>query len=308
MNITYAIIALLTLFAVYQILRSFGVFEFKTQPRKVATHIQQEKKLNQKRRAEKKKLEFYASVTNMFRGMLMPQHVYEDHVYYIQRLELRSKVLNRFYTPEEYRGKYAFILLVTLFFIPLGVIFKPLFAVPAIGIFLFMAYPASLKQQIQDEDIIIDNNFLNLYLLMYSKLKMGSRARRQPVIESYIDTIQSEQDTQVRNTMLKLSRFLLNNLSQYEDHQAVPKLRERYNSATIINFCNVASQALQGVDNADNLLTFKMQLVERKKNAMEKRSEKIFLQGQRSIYLIWAILFFFVAVGWYSKIPTNTPF
>ena len=86
MNITYAVIALLTLFAVYQILRSFGVFEFKTQPRKVATHIQQEKRLNQKRRAEKKKLEFFASVTNLFHGILMPQHVYEDHVYYIKDL------------------------------------------------------------------------------------------------------------------------------------------------------------------------------------------------------------------------------
>lgn len=308
MSITYALIILLTCFAVWNILRSFGVFEFKTQPKKIATHIQQEKKLNKRRGAEKRKLEFYASVTNMFRGILMPQRVYEEHQYFIQRLELRSKVLNRFYTPEEYRGKYAFILIVSLFFIPIGVFLLPAFAVPAIGIFLFLGYPASMRQQIQDEDIIIDNNFLNLYLLMYSKLKMGSRARLQPVIESYIDTVQTESDARVRDTMLKLARFLLNNLSQYEDHQAVPKLRERYNSATIINFCNVAGQALQGIDNSDNLLTFKMQLVERKTSAMEKRSERIFNQGQKSIYLIWAILFFFVAIGWYSKLPTNMPF
>ena len=73
MSISYAVIILLTAFAVWNILRAFGVFEFKTQPKKVATHIQQEKKLNKKRSAERKKLEFYASVTNMFRGMLMPQ-------------------------------------------------------------------------------------------------------------------------------------------------------------------------------------------------------------------------------------------
>lgn len=140
---------------------------------------------------------------------------------------------------------------------------------------------------------------------MYSKLKMGSRARLQNVVESYIDTVQNESDVKIRDTMAKLGRFMLNNLSQYEDHVAIPKLRERYKSATIINFCNVAGQALQGVDNADNLLTFKMQLIERKTIAMEKRSERIYMSGQRSIYLIWVILFFFVCVGWYSKLPTN---
>lgn len=305
MQVMTIVIILLTIFAVYEILTSFGVFEFNFKPQKVVSNAQAEKKDMQKRKFEKQKLDFYAGVTNMFRGLIMTPTIYENHEYYIQRLELRSKVLNRFYTPEEYRGKYAFFVLVSLFFIPIAIFVPILFAVPALALFVYLSYPATLKQQIQDEDIIIDNNFLNLYLLMYSKLKMGSRARLQGVVESYIDTMQNETDVRTKNTMIKLSRFMLNNLSQFEDHVAIPKLRERYNSATIINFCNVASQALQGVDNADNLLTFKMQLVERKTSAMERRSEKIFAQGQRSIYLIWVILFFFVACGWYSKIPTQ---
>lgn len=308
MQVMYIVIIMLTIFAVYEILRSFGVFEFNFNPTKVTNNVQAERRSDKKRRAEKKKLEFYAGVTNMFRGLVMTPTIYENHEYYIQRLELRSKVLNRFYTPEEYRGKYAFIVLVSLFFIPIGAFFPPALVVPAVALLIYFTYPATLKQQIQDEDVIIDNNFLNLYLLMYSKLKMGSRARLQGVVESYIDTMQNEADEKTKKTMTKLARFMLNNLSQYEDHVAIPKLRERYNSATIINFCNVAGQALQGVDNADNLLTFKMQLVERKTTAMEKRSEKIFAQGQKSIYLIWVILFFFVACGWYSKIPTNNIF
>ena len=80
-------------------------------------------------------------------------------------------------------------------------------------------------------------------------------------------------------------------------------LREVYHSATIINFCNVASQALQGIDNFDNLLTFKMQLVERKTNLMRKRQQAILRSGERSIYAIWVILIIFIAVGWYSKLP-----
>lgn len=299
------LIILLTAFSVWQILRSFGVFDFSNAPSRTLDDIKVERKFNKKRRREQQKLALYASVTNMFRGILMSDAQYERHLYYIQRLELRSEVLNRFYTPDEYRGKYGLLLLVGVFFIPIGIFFKPALLVTVITICIFALYPMMLKQEIEDEDIIIDNNFLNLYLLMYSRLKMGSRARLQSVVESYIETTQGESDEKVRDTMLKLARYMLNTLSQFEDHVAISKLRDRYNSATIINFCNVAGQALQGIDNSDNLLTFKMQLVERKTIAMEKRSERIYNMGLRSIYLIWVILFFFVCVGWYSKLPTN---
>ena len=106
--------------------------------------------------------------------------------------------------------------------------------------------------------------------------------------------------------MLKLAKYLLNLLSLYEDHVAVPKLKEIYHSATIINFCNVASQSLNGVENYDNLLTFKMQLVERKTELMRQRSAKLVRNGERSIYLIYLILFIFIIVGWYSKLPIGS--
>lgn len=305
MSLQTCIIVLLTIFAVWQILRSFGVFEYSGTSNKTVADIKFERKLNRKRRKEQKKLTFYASVINLFRGIFMTDMQYEKHRYWIQRLELKSKILNRNYTPEEYRGKYAFRVIIGIFFIPIGVFFKPALLVTIITVLMFVMYPSGLKSQIEEEDRIIDNNFLNLYLLMYSRLKMGSRARLQSVVESYIETMQNERDVKVRDTMLKLARYMLNTLSQYEDHVAIPKLRNRYNSATIINFCNVAGQALQGVNNADNLLTFKMQLIERKTIAMEKRSEKIYAWGLKSIYLIWVILFFFVCVGWYSKLPTN---
>lgn len=305
MSLTTCVIVVATIFAVFQILRSFGVFEFTKTPNKTVEDIKAERKYNSKRKKEQKKLVLYASFTNMFRGLLMSELQYEKHKYWIQRLELRSKVLNRMYTPEEYRGKYGLRMLVGIFCIPIGIFFKPAFLVTIITVGMFIMYPTALKQKIEDEDKIIDNNFLNLYLLLYSRLKMGSRARLQSVVESYIETMSNERDVNVKNTMLKLARYMLNNLSQYEDHVAIPKLRDRYNSATIINFCNVASQALQGVNNADNLLAFKMQLVDRKTTAMEKRSEKIYAWGLRSIYLIWVILFFFVMVGFYAKLPTN---
>jgi hypothetical protein len=49
----------------------------------------------------------------------------------------------------------------------------------------------------------------------------------------------------------------------------VPKLREKYHSPVIVNFCNVATQSLQGIDNLDSLLTLKMELTRRKAQLME---------------------------------------
>lgn len=304
-NYYFAIVILLTIFAVYNILKSFGVFDFTKEPSIIVSDIKKERRANKKRGREQKKLALYAAVTNLFRGLLMNQRIYEEHDFYIKRLELKSKILNRFYKPEELRGKYALILIIGLFCIPLGVLFKPAFVVTGLTLFNFLTYTTNYARKIEDEDKIIDDNFLNLYLLLYSRLRQGSRARLQGVLESYIETLASETNGSVKETMLKFSRFMLNNLIQYEDHVAIPMLKERYKCATITNFCNVAAQALQGVSNADNLLTLKMQLVERKTLAMEKRSERSLQKGKRSIILLWIMLGLFVCLGWVSKIPTG---
>lgn len=305
MDTIQIVIILATIFAVYQILQQYGVFEFITSQKKVVSDITDSKKDTSRRKREQAKLETYAKVIHMFRGIFMGGLCYEQHKYYIERLDIRSEVLNRHLTPEELRGKYAFRLICSLLFIPLGILFPIVFIVPGVAIFMFLTYQTSYKIQISDEDEIIDNYFLDLYLLMYSKLKQGSRARLQGIVENYIDTLESQGNSMVKETMLKFSKYFLNLLSLYEDHVAVPKLREVYNSPTIINFCNVASQALNGIQNADNLLTFKLQLVDRKTNLMRKNAQKILRKGEISIYAIWVILFIFIAVGVYSKLPTG---
>ena len=301
----YVLVGILTVFAIWQILVHFGVFEFSQGQNAVVEDIKTERSLNKKRKFEKKRLNFFYNVTDTFRGLLMSDYSYSKHQYYIERLDIRSKPLDRQLKPEELKGRYAFYLLVGLFCIPLGIFFPVVWIVTIASIAFYMTYGLIYSQRIEDEDKIIDDYFLDLYLLMYSKLRLGSKARLQTVVESYIDTLETAQNIQMKNTMMRLAQYLLNNLTLYEDHIAVPKLRERYKSATIINFCNVASQALQGIDNSDNLLTFKMALVRRKTAMMEKRASILCKQGERSIYAIYIILFIFIGVGWYSKLPTG---
>ena len=229
----------------------------------------------------------------------------ENNQFYIDRLDIRTKYLGRRYTVEEYRGKHALPFGLSLVLIPLVVKIPFILIVPIVAFIYLVGYQTLLKQEIQDEDEIIDNYFIDIYLLLFSKLRQGSRARLQTTLENYINTLEGQALTKENEVMLKFARYFLNLLAMYEDHQAVPKLRDIYHSATIINFCNIASQSLQGVDNFDNLMTFKLQLVDRKTVIMRKRQQQILASGERSIYAIWVILFIFVVVGWYSKLPTG---
>ena len=297
------LIFLSTAFAVYQILKLFGVFEVTTSSSKAVSELTQSRSNERHRRNEAELLKLYTSLTNAFRGILMNSVTYEKHEYFINRLDIRAKYLNRPLTPEELRGSKIAPFMFSLILIPLALFYPILFVVPIALLAYFFTYDSLLQAQIADEDAIIDDYFIDLYLLMYSKLQQGSRARLQPVLENYIDTIQVNSKDAVGQTMLKLSRYLLNLLSLYEDHVAIPKLREIYHSATIINFCNVAGQALNGIENHDNLLTFRMQLVERKTEVMRKRAKALCRKAEMSIYAIYVILFMFVIVGWYSKLP-----
>lgn len=302
------IVVLATLFAVYNILKHFGVFEFTARPRKTISEIEAKRKFNKKRRREQKLLGVYAQSVELFRGIFMSDLTYQRHRYYIQRLELRSDVLDRLLTPEEVRGKRVLPFLLSLLAIPLSLFFPVLLLLPILAFLNLLVYQSIYKSKIQDEDEIIDNYFIDLYLLLYSKLRQGSRARLQGTVENYISTLKASKSTQESQVMLKFARYFLNLLALYEDHVAVPHLRDNYHSATVINFCNVATQSLNGVDNFDNLLTFKMQLTERRTTMMRVRQKQILAKGERSILAIWIILFIFIVVGWYSKLPTGAFF
>lgn len=302
---TYLVIFLLTVYAVYTILKLFGVFESNIGVTKLVDEVKAEKERNKKRDSEKKKLKFFSSICEYFKLLIMPETVRENHKYFIDRLEIRSEILDRTLTPEELRGKYLLFVIIGILCIPLGVFLPLLWAIPVVSIIVFISYPKLYLQKIRDEDEIIDVYFLDLYLLMYSRLRMGSKARLQSVVESYIDTLNVSANLEMKAVMLKFSRFLLNNLAMYEDHTAIQHLRDRYKSATIINFCNVGSQALQGIDNGDTLLTFKMDLVRKKTDLMKKNAEILYQKGNRSIYLIYVILFIFIVSGWISKLPTG---
>lgn len=299
----YVIVVILLIGACWLILQCFGVFEQGIGAKKLASDIKEERNLNRHRKRENKKLGLYALVCNTFRGILLNETQYQNYKFYIDRLEIKSEVLDRLYTPEELRGRNFMFTIGGCLFIPL-IFFNPIFAVFTIaGIIVSLSFGFKYKSKIAQEDEIIDTYFNTLFLMMYSKLRMGSKARLQTVVESYVKTLDVASNHKMKEVMLKFSRYFLNNLNLYEDHLAVPKLRERYRSALIVNFCNIASQALQGIDNGDTLLSLKMDLTRREVAKMNKKCNDRVEWGSKAIYLVYGLLFVFIVVGWYSKLP-----
>ena len=117
------IVILATAFAVYNILRLFGVFEFSKKNSKIVSIIEDDRKKNKARKREINNLAFYAQYTEMFYGIIMNAVVNENHQYFIQRLDIRSEILNRQLTPEELRGKHFLPVIVGIICIPLGLFF-----------------------------------------------------------------------------------------------------------------------------------------------------------------------------------------
>lgn len=294
------LLIVVTLFAIYNILKYYGVFEYVSIKRTNESIRDRNNRVKDLKRATSI-LSFFDFCAGFLGNFFMQGNIEESHRLYVDRLEL--KFYGKKYTPRELRGMYVAILILGVFLVPLGLVFKPVIILSIVCFLVFMGYQKYYDLKISDEDEIIDEYFVDLYLTMYAKLKQGSKGRLTPVMKSYINSLNLISDDKVKDTMLKLAQFLLNNLSNYEDHIAIPKLRERYNSPIIIKFCNIATQALQGVENEDNLLSFRIDLVSMKVQRMKKKSAIMQVKGERAIYLIYAILITFILVGWYSKLP-----
>lgn len=294
------LLIVVTLFTVYNILKYYGVFEYVS-IKKTNENIRDRNNRVKNLQRATKVLNFFDFCAGFLGNFFMQGDVDERHKLYVDRLELRFN--GKKYTSRELRGKYVAILLLGILLVPLGLVNRLFISISIVCFLIFIGYQKYYDLKIADEDEIIDEYFVDLYLTMYAKLKQGSKGRLTPVMKSYINSLNLISDDKVKDTMLKLAQFLLNNLSNYEDHIAIPKLRERYNSPTIIKFCNISTQALQGVDNEDNLLSFRIDLVNIKLQRMRKKSALMQVKGERSIYLIYGILIVFILVGWYSKLP-----
>ena len=94
-------------------------------------------------------------------------------------------------------------------------------------------------------------------------------------------------------------------MSNSTEVDAIAKVRTYYKAASIVNFCNVAIQAMNGVDNKEKLIAFEQELTNKKLAMMRKRAEKLVESAQKATYLMYVILAEFVIITLYTRMGGN---
>lgn len=240
-------------------------------------------------------------------GSIPDENTINDTNYRINRLRLKIDVLDRNIKAKELLGLLKGIQLIGVFFSILTLLLTK--NVMSLGGLLLYLAPSTFNvfadTKINDEDIELEKDFPDLFLLLHVRLLKGSRTRLSPTLDDYIKSLdamyQGKSHLVIRNFVVDLR----NNIEIYgDDSIAVYKLRDMYRSSMVVNFCNLATQSLKGVDNKDKLLAFKIELTQQKQEDMKERAKKLVNKGRKSIIVIYIILGEFVVLSWLAKLGT----
>lgn len=218
----------------------------------------------------------------------------------IQRLMQPIEAVGRTMTPIEVVGLLRFV---QFFLISVGIaglvingaVFFAILVL--IGIVIPSVVTMICDMMITEQDKNIERDFTDFYLLVHSHLLKGTNAHIANTLTEYIQMCDATMEPEDHKDIRGFAAHLRATISVMSDEQkAINQIRDRYKSATVVNFCNLASAAMQGVDNQEGLLTFKLELIERQKtyvrNVARERAEK----ATKSIYAIWLILAEFVVI------------
>lgn len=273
--------------------------------KKVKADVKLEKNKQKARKRHLWLLEKYAWVANNV-GFSLNAFKEQDYKYKIARLHWEIKILGRNIKPTELAGLLKVIQLVSWFImitsiVATGSIF---FILTGAGIFAPAIFDIYANAKISDEDEMLENEFPDLFLILYSRLVQGSHARLSPTLKDFLLSIDNlDEKDKAKRVIKEFVIDLRNNIEIYgDDGIAVRKLTENYRSVMVINFCNLAVQALNGVDNKDKLLAFKLELNSKRIDQMKKRADKLVVKGSRAVLIIYVILFQFVILSWVAKL------
>lgn len=228
----------------------------------------------------------------------------EKYKFNINRGRLVAPYTDRNFSPTELLGIFKFIKFISCFFaIFLTVLTgSRVFLILFVGLFVNAIFEYVMEFKIMDEDKEIEKDFPDLYMLLYSRLVRGTQTRLAPTLDDYIKSIDAVYGEESHKAMRNFVMDLRKNIEIYgDDSMAVHKMRDTYRSAMLVNFFNLAIQSLRGVDNKDKLLAFKMELSQKKLDAMTEAANALVAKGQKAVMLIFIILAQFVVLSWVAK-------
>ncbi len=288
---------------VFRMLYLYNMLGMGRATKKAKVDVDNEKKLQKKKERSVRLFKRVSNVSKTFGRGLSPYEA-EQYQRYIVRLKLKLKLLRRLIKPDELHGLLVVIQLagLSVMLLIFALTLSPFALV--FGIFLFSTklFKFYAEMKISEEDAELQRDFPEFYLVLYNRLLSASRSRLEPTLNAYLITLDSMpgmEDAAIRRFITDIKGYID---LHGNDLMAIREIRKQYTSDMIVNFCNLAVQALNGVDNKDKLFAFKMELNTRRLDAMTERANKLVLQGSRRVNLIYLILAQFVILSWVAKL------
>ncbi len=294
----YAVAAYL----VYFILSRSNLLSVKKAAEKTSTDVAKAKQFVFMRNTFIRVLSYCDSIYYSF-GLEASVMKLEQYRFMLQRTNIKLPYIERSLSETELLGMFKGLKFISCF---LGLFLTVTTTNPVYLMLFFMllidtVVSMFLDMCISEEDKEIEDDFPEFFLILYSRLKRGTDIRLAPTLDEYLKSLEV-MGAGEHKAMVHFVSDLRRNIEIYgDDSMAINKLRTTYKSAAVVNFFNLAVQALKGVDNSDKLLAFKMELSQKSLDKMTREAEQRILKGQRAITCIFFILAQFVIISWVAK-------
>lgn len=251
----------------------------------------------------------YASKCSVALGVSMSEYKKMQLRYRIERTDLRVKAIDRTFNPLELDGIFKILGVLGVFagLILIVITLNPIPCFLFLSIFAEKIWMSSADTKIAAADLELEQAFPHFFVVLNSRLKRGKDVRIDSTLVDYMESLVAIYGSAVKSK--PIYKFVLdihNNIMVYaSDDIAIKKLRNKYHSAMIINFINIASQSLSGVDNRAKLEAFESELNAQELEAMKKHAESVYERGSNIIKLVYIVLGEFIVLSWVSKININ---
>lgn len=275
--------------------------------KKAREDAKQEKNFVILRDRESKRLGWYLWFGTNF-GATVSEYKKKQYEYLISRVDVKTKYLNRQLEPLELIGRMRLATVITVFLAAVGfsLTWSLFFLIGIIGFFYPLFFTVSANAKIAKEDRELEEEFPDFFLILYNRLLQGTKARLMPTIRDYLTSLDAMKNQEETSVIRQFVVDLRNNIEVFgDDSKAVMALRDKYRSVMVINFCNLAVQALRGVDNSDKLQSFKMELNQRRLSTLKKRSDYAVMKGGIAVRFVYVILAQFIILSFAAKLSVS---
>lgn len=209
--------------------------------------------------------------------------------YNIRRANVRIPGGSRVYKGSEFHAMVVFI----SFCICLVGLFVTVFANYIIGIMIIIStivlsgtLPMMiLRGIVKDKDLEIKENFADFYLMLHYVLLANSKTPLVSVMKSYAKTTDSTE-------MIHLVDVCIHYMDTYGEYEGTTHISNAYREIPLIGkLMRLIRQKLAGADVDTELMGFRKELLDAKRYAIEKRTDKLINRAKASFNLLMPILF-----------------